>query len=53
VTQNTKQEYEGTSSVGTKTASESLIHSVEKSVHEDDGEGGSSRVDIGQVGTGR
>jgi len=36
-----------------KTASESLIDSVEKSVHGNDGEGGSSRVDVGQVSTGR
>jgi hypothetical protein len=52
VTQNTKQEYEGSSSVGTKTGSESLIDSVEKSVHEG-GESDRSGVDVGQVSTGR
>ncbi|CAA9962857.1 hypothetical protein PTMSG1_06225 [Pyrenophora teres f. maculata] len=53
VTQNTKQEYEGTSSLGIKTGSESLIDSVEKSVHEGDERGGKSGADVGQVGTGR
>ena len=52
VTQNTKQEYEGTSYVGTKTGSESLIDSVEKSVHEG-GEATHSGEDVGQVSAGR
>jgi hypothetical protein len=52
ITQNTKQKHQGTSNVGTKTGSESLIDSVEKSVHED-GEATHSGEDIGQVGTGR
>lgn len=38
--------------MGVKTASESLIDSVERSVKEEDGEE-RSRVDVGQVGTGR
>jgi hypothetical protein len=50
--QNTKQEYEGTGTVGTKTGSECLVDSVEKSVHED-GEATHSGEDVGQVGTGR
>lgn len=52
MTQNTKQEYEGSSSVGTKTGSESLIDSVERSVHEN-GEAAHSDADVGQVGAGR
>ncbi|CAN9134817.1 unnamed protein product [Alternaria alternata] len=52
VTQNTKQEYEGSSSVGQKTGSESLIDSIEKSVHEG-GEADRSGVGVGQVSTGR
>jgi hypothetical protein len=52
VTQNTKQEYEGSSSVGMKTGSENLIDSVERSVHEG-GDSDRSGVDIGQVTAGR
>ncbi|KAH6881582.1 hypothetical protein BKA58DRAFT_445784 [Alternaria rosae] len=51
VTQNTKQEYEGSSNVGTKTGGESLIESVERSMHEG-GESDRSGVDIRQVTTG-
>ncbi|EDU44099.1 hypothetical protein A1F94_012868 [Pyrenophora tritici-repentis] len=40
ITQNTRQEYEGTGSLGMKTGSESLIDSVERSVRGGDGEGG-------------
>ncbi|KAI4628259.1 hypothetical protein J4E80_002397 [Alternaria sp. BMP 0032] len=52
ITQNTRQEYEGSSSVGTKTGSESLIDSVERSMHEG-GESDRSGVDIGQITGGR
>ncbi|USP72840.1 hypothetical protein yc1106_00114 [Curvularia clavata] len=52
VTQNTRQEYEGKGDVGVKTGSESLIDSVERSVHEGVEEDRSS-VDVGQVTAGR
>ncbi|XP_014558809.1 hypothetical protein COCVIDRAFT_93652 [Bipolaris victoriae FI3] len=52
VTQNTKQEYEGSSDVGVNTGSESLLDSVERSVKEN-GQEDRSRVDVGQVTGGR
>ncbi|KAF1834104.1 hypothetical protein BDW02DRAFT_630672 [Decorospora gaudefroyi] len=52
VAQNMKQEYEGSSSVGTKTGSESLIDCVERSVHES-GNATHSGDDVGQVSAGR
>lgn len=48
MTQNTKQEYEGDSSLGTKSGSESLMDSVEQSMHQG-GDQDRSDVDVGQV----
>lgn len=52
MTQNTKQEYEGSSDVGVKTGIESLLDSVERRVKEN-GQEDRSRVDVGQVTGGR